>query len=425
MTNALILITVNALLYWITFIFYQIKKKRFDLGSILLLVFAISFSSSIYFFLNTSVDFTKYSILPSLYLFFCIMISIYPILKYNEGSKIRKIKTYNNEIIVEAVIIIFAISSIIPFIENLILCLKSSSDSSTYSLGSIYENSIDIDKGLSWVGRKLNWLINVFQYLIPILFFYELSKPKVRKLILIGLILAILSTVLNAYANASRVGIVRILLYFILSYFLSRSFINQKKRKIFKKIGLLFGSLIIGLVLLVTMARFSYDTVGKVQNEDNPLLTWVSLYTGEGSLRFNTQMWHVNSHSNGDNSFSFIKDSFGFHTFIDNDKRRSYYASNMHIQTEVFYTYIGDFFSDFGGINTLLLVILLSVLLQKTLDKLKNGNIETIIIAAVILNIYIFGFTYFPYKTYQAQSVIFMNLMFCLLLYVNRKILIK
>ncbi len=70
MTNALILITVNALLYWITFIFYQIKKKRFDLGSILLLVFAISFSSSIYFFLNTSVDFTKYSILPSLYLFF-------------------------------------------------------------------------------------------------------------------------------------------------------------------------------------------------------------------------------------------------------------------------------------------------------------------------------------------------------------------
>ncbi len=353
------------------------------------------------------------------------MISIYPILKYNEGSKIRKIKTYNNEIIVEAVIIIFAISSIIPFIENLILCLKSSSDSSTYSLGSIYENSIDIDKGLSWVGRKLNWLINVFQYLIPILFFYELSKPKVRKLILIGLILAILSTVLNAYANASRVGIVRILLYFILSYFLSRSFINQKKRKIFKKIGLLFGSLIIGLVLLVTMARFSYDTVGKVQNEDNPLLTWVSLYTGEGSLRFNTQMWHVNSHSNGDNSFSFIKDSFGFHTFIDNDKRRSYYASNMHIQTEVFYTYIGDFFSDFGGINTLLLVILLSVLLQKTLDKLKNGNIETIIIAAVILNIYIFGFTYFPYKTYQAQSVIFMNLMFCLLLYVNRKILIK
>jgi len=419
------LIIVNALLYWITFIFYQIKKKRFDLGSLLLLVFAISFSSSIYFFLNTNIDFTKYSILPSLYLYICIMISIYPILRYNEGIKIRKIKTHNNEIIIEAVIIIFAISSIIPFVENLFLCLKSSSDSSSYSIGSIYENSIDIDQGLSWVGRKLNWLINTFQYVIPVLFFYELSKPKIRKLILIGLILAVLSTVLNAYANASRVGIVRILFYFILSYFLSRSFLDLKKKKIFKKVGFLFVSLIIGLVLLVTIARFNYDTTGKIQNEDNPLLTWVSLYTGEGSLRFNTQMWHVNSHSNGDNCFSFVKDSFGFPTFIDNDKRRSYYASNMHIQTEVFYTFIGDFYSDFGKIGTFLLVILLSVLLQKILVKLRYGNIETIIIAALILNIYIFGFTYFPYKTYQAQSVLFINLMFCLLLYVNRKIFIK
>jgi len=420
MDNSLFLIIVNAVIYWITFLIYQIKRKCFDLGSLLLLVFAISFSTSIYYFIYTSIDFTEYHILPAVFLYICILICIHPILKYHEIKHLRKFKIEKNTPIIEIFTLILAIFSVIPCIENFILCLNSSVDSSSISLGSIYANEINLDEGLSWLGRKLNWLINTFQFVIPVLLFFELSKNRIRKYVVFGLILAILSILFNSYANASRVGIARVLFYLIICYYLCRPYIPLKRNTRIKNIGILSLSFGIILLFLVTLSRFNYDTVGKENEEDNALLTWISLYTGEGSLRFNMQMWSVTSHSNGDNSFSLIKNCFGLKTFKSNDERRSFYAAKMDIETDVFYTFIGDFYSDLGILGTFILSILLSLILKIALNHLINSNIESIIIAAVLLNIYIFGFTYYPYKTYNSQIVLSANLLFCFFVYINR-----
>ena len=54
----------------------------------------------------------------------------------------------------------------------------------------------------------------------------------------------------------------------------------------------------------------------------------VSLYAGEGSLNFNSLMWNVTESTNGDNTFIFLRDLFGF---VDASDVEDIYTSNLKL----------------------------------------------------------------------------------------------
>ena len=99
---------------------------------------------------------------------------------------------------------------------------------STSSLGEIYESEGDVvgDK-LSLFGRKPMAIVRWFTYVWPILFFYFLNKGKQGKKSMWLSFLACFCVVLEAYAGASRVAIVRYLMYMFIIFVLFR--VNMAK----------------------------------------------------------------------------------------------------------------------------------------------------------------------------------------------------
>ena len=57
-------------------------------------------------------------------------------------------------------------------------------------------------------------------------------------------------------------------------------------------------------------------------------MIWLGLYAGEGSLNFNSLMWNVTESTNGDNTFIFLRDLFGF---VDASDVEDIYTSNLKL----------------------------------------------------------------------------------------------
>lgn len=434
MTTSLILTIINAL-FFVLFLSIYVIKKKFDLGALILTIYTIANITSIYFywftnesqysvFYEENYDFSNVSLIPMLYFNIALLICIYPILTLKDRK--IKIESKPNFKLLYGLSVIISILAIDPVLENLIQCFKTGQGTSSNSLGAIYDNDINIDNNLSWIGRKLNYILKIFEMVTPILFFYLLSQYKVTKkrisiIVIIGLGIAMLNPLLNGYATASRVMIVKYFLYIGVCYMLCKPALNANLIKRINKVGLIFCSCFIVLTFLITLARFQYNTSNKTE-ENSTVWSWISLYSGEGILRFNTQMWHTKVHTKGDNSFSLPKTILGLKTFKSNDQRRKYWESKMKIQTNVFFTFIGDFYSDLGKVGTIFFCLILSLILKKLITPHYNTiSIEALILTAIIVQIYIFGFTFYVYKTYDSQIMILYPIIISILLHIKRK----
>lgn len=421
MSNSLTLIIANATLYWITFIAYQIYKKRFDIGSLILLLYSIAFSTAIYFSQNTHLDFSKYALLPALYLYFVILLCIFPVLKSKQNYKV-KIDTSDNEKFLNITSSIIIVISILILPHTILLFLKNVLQSTMSQIANSY--SEDHIKTLPDIIRIFVRFIFYFKYIIPFLLLHHLriSKSKNNKIMALGLGVALFELILYSIINAERVNLVVFTLYLFVCFFLYKQYLKKTIQKVIKRTSFIILTVIsIGLIT-ITVARFKDVEMG---GASNPMLVSLSLYMGEGSLRFNTQMWNVNVHSAGDNTINVFKKLLNEKTFIDYLEQADYWDMKQNIQNNVFYTYVGDIFSDYGAIGTFLICFMLFVFLNKSLPKRKTVYMENLILSALIINIYIFGFTFYQYKTYYSQLSILISLIFCLVLIINRKFKIK
>lgn len=178
-------------------------------------------------------------------------------------------------------------------------------------------------------------------------------------------------------------------------------FRNTLEKDLIKRINLVL--LISGGVIVLTLALI---TISRFGDSDEDIMSWISMYAGEGALRFSENAWGLNITSNGDTCFSFIKEVLGLDTFTDTLERRDHYSSILKIPTTIFYTYIGDWYIDLGLIPTSILSFLISIIINKFLKKAiikKELRLNELFVICVITLILTFGFTYYVVKTYGSQ----------------------
>lgn len=147
-------------------------------------------------------------------------------------------------------------------------------------------------------------------------------------------------------------------------------------------------------------------------NTQTDIWTWISLYLGEGSLRFSQYVWNLNTTSAGDTCFSFIKDLLGLETFTDNTSRRDFYEVRLGIPTSIFYTMIGDFYQDLGFVGTIILVIIIYIILNKMLQRIVNKHSFTFVslfFISIFTLIFLHGFMYYIFKQYSLQMNLFLS----------------
>jgi oligosaccharide repeat unit polymerase len=407
---------------WLFFAcFYFNKTRKITLGGVILLVYSFSSLTSIYFYSNTdSFQGVSFSLYSFLFLFFCIFICIKPLVQFsNKISSLELRIKPDVYYFVNLFVLLFFPFIVNIFIESLFLCISADNT----NLGAVYEmESSSIIDGLSFLGKKSAFLVGRMVYVWPILFFLYLLNYKKYKVYAFIVLLAFFSDILLGYACAERVRIVRQLMYFVIIYILFIPSLCGKIKKIVNVSMLMLSIIVVLFLTYITVSRYELRENAVADN----IFTWISLYTGEGPLRFAQYLPNLDANTNGDTCFSFFKDLLGLDTFDNLDERRFYYQNKLGIPTYIFYTFIGDWYIDLGIFGALIFSIILywgQMSLYKKITIRKYITLTDLFVLSSLSLIFMFGFMYYAFKTYNTSLDLFCAIVWFVLynLYIVKK----
>lgn len=400
MSDANIILLLNLLAYLILFVFYQIRKKTFDIGSILLMVWTIGSAGAIWYYSFPYVPkfYPNITVAPLVYLFLVNLFLIYPFQKCNYKD-IRIVEVYNLRGTLKLASIFFGIIVIPP-----LLCLLVKMASFNFASGALAEMyGADADKATllfpSFI-KPFYSIIRHFTQFIIFLFFYNLGLKRGSKLIILGMGMNILLFFLVALMSASRGGIFTLMLSCGFFYFFTRHTLGIKVRKITKYVILCtFGIIIFG-VAVISFSRFN-SMNGRGENKEIDL--WIAQYAGEGMLRFDDIAWHLDKHMGGYQTLPVVAAIFD-EKAKNLDSMILKYDRELGTQIWMFDTYLGDIVIDFGKVGGAIAVFILGLIIRYLL-KHRYGKMS--MFKLIILNYFFIllavGITADVYRTYYTQ----------------------
>lgn len=385
----------------IIILFYH--RKQYSMYKITLSYYLVAILGSIvYYYMLTFViqkehDYKNIEFLPLLFLLVNILILCYPF-KILDKSPIKKIESRGLDIIFKRIAIFLGIVSIVPFITDL---MQLSSFHIT-SFANSYENT-EQNKDLIYYFNQLKYYLYFWQ--IP-LFFYLISAPKRNKMALAAIIFCIISTTLHSLVGGGRGTLVNYCNYIIFFYFIYKNQLKSSIKKILNRTIIIVSFILIISLSIITWSR--YSTFETKNNVKDGLVTWVSLYIGEGPLAFSGQMWDSKVRTKGDNSFSFAKSLLGLKTFKSNAERREYWERLQDIPNTIFYTIVGDIYSDLDKTYTVIFFTTLTLLVIHFIKKRqrKGWRVQDLVLLQIYYELVTMGIMNFCFKNYNPQFLI-------------------
>lgn len=414
MNRDLLILYIDALFYVLTSV-YWIRKKKWNVGIMILLIMTISHIGAIFYYavlsyLGLLVD--NLAIEPPVYLFICILICIYPFLKYDE---IRQIDVRGNVVFIKCLSLFIIFITIEPFLENVKILLTSHGDySDAYEVSRDADVSVLEFLGFSAIGQKMNGWCSLFRIPAVVLFFFYFSQR--RKMMTVGLGIAVLHHFLMGVSIGQR-GVIVIMGLLCASCFILMS--NIFSKTVIEKMRRWSLVLSIPFVLLFAGITISRYEAGSQQRS---MIQWLLLYVSEGPIRFNNEMYYEEHNTNGDVNLNFAKSLLGLQTYTTYEERDEHYIAKNGRRIEVFYTFIGDFVSDFGIVGSVVICLLLSMTASNLLQG-KNGAIpiDKFMIILFLSHLYVIGFASNVYRAYSLQKGVFIMLILCLMMFYNRQ----
>ena len=360
----------------------------------------------------------KITLPPYLYLFSVLLISFYPLLKLNT-SKIKEIHANNYEHQLYVISVLFIVASILPFVENMIYLIKTLFFSEISSVVSATFYTKRLENIVTWhsfAGKKLNTILLCFKQIIPLLFFFWLSKDNKHFAFKILLIIPLLNGFTHDFLTASRANLFMDWIYIMLSMFIFKHTLSKKMWSLMKRVNVMLVASLFSFTIIISVARFGESLSKSYQFS---IWSWISIYLGEATLRFNVFMWNIKHYMFGDNTFSGIKYILGFNTTTDLLEREFELMSKSGIILNVFHTFIGDFYGDFGPFGSLLLVVLFILPLILFFDYNKSSvPFYSILYISIWYSICVYGITYFAYKVSFLNYSLIIQLIFIAFLWV-------
>ena len=209
---------------------------------------------------------------------------------------------------------------------------------------------------------------NLLGYLKPLILpltFYQLTKPKVNKFLLVGLILSIVvPSFMAAAADASRGMIVNVIVQLTISYLLFRSFIPKERKKYVYYAGIAIAILFAAYLISVTVSRF-----GNEEAVDS-----LYFYFGHSMLAFNDGVFgEMNYYGWGRKFFDYFIGLFGGDPNFNSTKAGCTCGG-------AFVTFIGSLYMDFGPIGTVIVGLLAAKLMMTFFTKRILLLSDTVII---------------------------------------------
>lgn len=385
--------------------FYLGKKAK--IGRNIILVYLLSSITSIYFYVNSAYYGSKLELEPYIYLFVATSICIFPFLNCSnilDKPLIINLKQSKFLNIFSWILGLFAFEW---FLECCAIMLMHGVGDINFERN--YEGVDFTGERISWLGRKFKFFAIHLADIITFLLFFQLTRKVKDKKLIILLACGTVAPMLDGFMGGHRFIVVLALFKYLIFYLLFSENLGNQLRKYLKTIFIVCVGLASLGLFLITLSRFTG------LSGDLDILTWLSLYSGEGPLRFNLQAWNMDAFTEGDNTLCFFKDALGLDTAISWAEKEMVWGRLHHLQYAVYYTFVGDIFFDFGPIGTFLFLLLVSMISVKLLKR-YSGNIADLLLLFLILKLVMFGFTYNPYIMYSAQVDLFIAICFSIYL---------
>ena len=410
MHKDLIILILNALAYLLSFFFFYLPKRKLNVGLLVLLILVISHIGAIFYYnvldiLGVDLNIT---LLPFVYLYITTIMCLYPFLK-RDG--ISAIDVRGNEKFIKYMSILIVLINIEPFFENIYLLFYSSGK----DIGYIYEQRINGELDVySFIGNKLLVASGYVKIFTTFVFFYSFTKKGFSKVLQFGLGIALINNLLIGINTGARGVILILLLLYFCCFLMMFSLFAKKIVNRFYKILLALSIPLVIFFSIITLGRYNSGTTNK------SLEGWLLLYVSEGPIKFNNEILNAENNTNGDVNLCYLKEMLGLKTYTTYQERDEHYLAKNGRRVEVFYTFIGDFVSDFGLTMTLVLSFFLCLICMKLYKKSDKIPIDSFLFLLFIIHLYSVGFASNVYRAYSQQKSIFILLVIMMILAINR-----
>ena len=341
----------------ITFVLYIRRRKCVDAGAILLLSYTIFAFSSYLLYNNFYSDglFQEITFLPFLYLYLMLLITSVPILKFKPTYIIQN----PNRILINYFAIIYFVCSLItayatlPNIGDGIKTIVIDSAGADLYHEAHEEVFYDNVPFFVRIGTAIN---NIFSDISILFLFYYMSLPKRNNYIILFLSLGVFLTIFGSVAQGLRTVATMKIFLMISTYFLFGNRIDMTIRKKIRKIGIALFSVVLLIMTIVTVSRFS--------NEYESMSYYIESYAGQGNLYFNNYAFDSGGIRDGDRTCNTFKRMLGYDDVPEGPYKTRNKHSYMKISEKNFITFVGDFILDFGPVIATIILLVSTFLLR-------------------------------------------------------------
>lgn len=352
---------INCLLYIVSLCFYYVKRKSIDTYFVLLAAYTIT---AVLCLCNVIKDPSSYSDIyfyPFIYLFFCLLVFISPYKGLKLGQQVQVI----NSLPIRILTWVYILSGFIAIYYTLPNTIELIRSGEWGMLRTRLYSDQDIVLYHSFTEKIAK---NVHSYLEPfgivMCFYYLTLEKKQRFLIICAFISYIGYAFLSATLVASRGMVVNFMLQLALVFVLFRDIIAVRIKR---KLG--FVSLLLCVPLVMYLLTVSISRFGEADATSSTLS-----YLGHSMLNFNQGvMSTMHDYANGKYFFEFFINLLGGDSSIDL-KALGYTGGTG------FYTFIGDFYIDWGPIGTVFFAVLVSAFLRRFTRKRRIMLSDLVII---------------------------------------------
>lgn len=361
-------VTFNAIIYVLALLVYWYKRRKIDVGFVLISLYSLVAILGIPLYATTANDW-KISLWPYLYMFVVLMLFFRPFF-FDSDSLYEKIYVRNYQIInvISILYIVCAFISIYYMWPQAVENLKSGKWGDIRT--ELYTEGITMYAGQT--ERFVKIFAQYFNIVALVILFYFLTFPNIKPLKIILLAIAVtIPTFLTALLIASRGLLFNLFINFLIVYIIFRKEIPPNVKRLIGIIAFSFLIIILFFSISVTRSRFGEA------NQSASLL----YYFGHSFLRFNYGVADsISSYAGGAYLFDWFINLFNLDSTIN------YNSLGTHFGTS-FITFVGTLYIDFGPIGTFLIAIVAPWLISRSFR-----HKETIDFADVFL--YIFYLTY-------------------------------
>lgn len=383
-----VILACNSLLYILTFLVYQKWKKKFDIGSFVLLFYAIIslVAISVFYMGNIVWVFKDMKVFPFIYLYIALMVTFIPLLVFSDKKAVDIIypdlKLMN--VLSVCIIVVYAIF----FVQTLSQSFSISTLLDSAMLADNYTNktqSVGFDDG------KINTfgvLKNIFGELLWLVLMYNWIKGN--KYLSLGLLFALLVSIVTGLAWGARGSLIKILMEIPFVYLVFRNSMTPAMKKMFiSSVSAVSVTALLGFIGL-TVGRFG---------DSSRFSIWeiTEYYLGSNFLFFNNYALDAGGLRYGDRVFPLVRSIFDMDITGNYVNRRLKYH-NMALDDSQFSFFVGEFTLDFGMIGAMVLLIFISFVFYKLIRSKSQYKFGQILLLSVLFRICVCGFTLFPYS---------------------------